>query len=252
MEKIDFVNKIKKKPIAAFVIIGVIVIVIYVAVIKKKAATTEEATTYSSYDETQPTTGSTSGMIGQAQAETLGAASSMVQASQDKMIELIAASNDQLLSKIQGVESTVQGQSERVDSSTSALLDKINQSFETVSDRIERVQTAGNEADTNIVSKIDTIRETQVIPKSETAKTAYDTQIEAYTKIKTLGSQWTEANAEFMKDKVISPSERASLDAIHMQAENIGIAAGFGAGGPSGALRKIPVEVKTAVDSVKG
>lgn len=59
-------------------------------------------------------------------------------------------------------------------------------------------------------------------------------QVQAYTQIKALGDAWA---------KETDPAVRA---AIHGQAEAIGIAAGFGAGGPSGAARVIPSEVLAA------
>lgn len=59
-------------------------------------------------------------------------------------------------------------------------------------------------------------------------------QVQAYQQIKALGDAWA---------KETDPAVRA---AIHGQAEAIGIAAGFGAGGPSGAARVIPSEVITA------
>jgi hypothetical protein len=70
-------------------------------------------------------------------------------------------------------------------------------------------------------------------------KSAYEIQKEASEKIKGLQKNWWDTFNTYNEDNVISSTEQAVLDDIHVQAEKTGIAAGLGAGGDDGSKRQV-------------
>lgn len=69
-------------------------------------------------------------------------------------------------------------------------------------------------------------------------------QITAAKSIQNLSNTWKQDAAEFGANP--TKSQQDTLDALHNQANVIGIAAGFGDGGADGSKRIIPQNVKTA------
>lgn len=235
----DGIEKIKKKPIIAFIIIAVFIGIFFIFKNRSSDTTSTSAgeTGYTTGDES-PTGSVTGTSAGAYQAETLSAASSMDEAQANKfqtMFDKLSESNQQ---QYESLDTTIAGQNE-------ALMDYITKTNEKVNEKIDTSINKTDEHITDIESKIGDKSQTQPIPSRNIAANSFTDQIAAYAKIKDLGTQYETAKKQFVEGG-ISESEKTSLEAIHQEAEKTGIAAGFGAGGESGASRVVPKAVQNA------
>jgi len=76
------------------------------------------------------------------------------------------------------------------------------------------------------------------------ANQEYNNQLLAASEISTLKSNYKTKQDYFMSDGKIDASEQSELNAIHSEAERIGINAGFGSGGVDGSGRNIPDSIR--------
>lgn len=148
----------------------------------------------------------------------------------------LSASNQTLSESISEMYKDYTGQIQNL---SETLAGYQQQQTETLSDVIDTLND-------KIDKSISTVKQVQETTDTSEEDNSFNQQVEAAKSIKKLSDLWFSTQQTFMRDNNISADEQKKLDDIHLAAESIGIAAGFGQGGLSGSERVIPADVKKA------
>ena len=152
------------------------------------------------------------------------------------------ASNADLSDAFSSISDALTENSSNIDSLASGLVDYQNYNESALYDMTDRL----NELQEELLKTNDSISTSKELD-NDSEYSELDSQIAAAKDIKALQTNYASLYTSFKSDGKISEAEQTALDDLHIQAEVIGVNAGFGVGGLDGSERKIPSTVKSAV-----